>query len=219
MSTTRQHTATQTARLILRAPTDGDLDAVFDIYGDPTTQRFNPMGAMSSRDAASHLLWRWQLHWMRHGFGIWAIALREDPRTIVGFGGVARREGTGGDHLALHIHLRADMAGAGLATEIGDAALALAECQAPSEPVCASVVPTHRAAIGVLRKLGFRAAGEVQEFPWLPAKTLYLADTVRAQPVVEAARDFRAAGQQLVSKSAAAPAAANCADVAVLQVR
>jgi RimJ/RimL family protein N-acetyltransferase len=219
MSNTRQHNTTQTARLVLRAPTDADLDALFDIYSNPATQRFNPMGAMNSRDAASHMMWRWQLHWMRHGFGIWAIALRDEPQTVIGFGGVAWRESKAGDHLALHVHLRADMAGVGLATEVGDAALALAECHAPFEPVCASVVPTHHAAIGVLRKLGFRAAGEVQELPWLPAKTLYLADTVRAQPVAEATRDFRAAGKQLASQTTATPVAANCSDLAVLLAR
>ena len=215
-----QHSTTQTARLVLRAPTEADLDVLFDIYGDPATQRFNPMGAMSNRDAAGHMLWRWQLHWMRHGFGIWAIALRDEPQTVVGFGGVAWREGKDGEQLSLHVHLRADMAGFGFATEVGDAALVLAECHAPFEPVSASVVPGHYAAIGVLRKLGFRAVGQVQDLPWLPAKTHYLADTVRTRGMNEAAVGFRAVGKQMSSsETVAMPAAANSAHAAVLMTR
>ena len=66
--------ALETERLLLRAPADTDLDAVYEVHGDPATNQFNPSGPVSSREAAQQLLQLWQAHWQRRGFGYWGRA-------------------------------------------------------------------------------------------------------------------------------------------------
>jgi RimJ/RimL family protein N-acetyltransferase len=197
MTCPSRHHQTETDRLILRAPNDADVESLLAVYGDPATQQFNPMGAMTSRDAASHMLWRWQLHWLQHGFGIWVVCSRETPEDVLGFGGLAWRHGATGRRLMLHIHLRADVAGKGIATEIGAAALVAASQLGAEQTLCASVAPEHAAAIAVLRKLGFAYVGDDKSLPWLPSKALYLAQGLVMQPTQETTYSVSASGRQL----------------------
>jgi RimJ/RimL family protein N-acetyltransferase len=164
-------TVRTTERLLLRAPTDADLDAVFSIYGDPATQVFNPFGPMNNREAAGHLLWRWQLHRMRHGFGMWVVCRRDNPKEVLGFGGV--QWGDASDAVALRVHLRADASGWGFGTEIGHAALLLAESLPVPVLVRALVSPGHRVALRWLGKLGFAVAGTRHLLPWMPAQQVF----------------------------------------------
>jgi RimJ/RimL family protein N-acetyltransferase len=159
-----------TERLLLRAPTEADLDAVFAIYADSRTQQFNPFGAMTSREAAGHLLWRWQLHWMRHGFGIWAICRREAPEQVIGFGGVQWHEA--GRALRLHMHLHGDALGQGFGTEAARAVLR-SVVALPVQPLVRAVVsPSHAAALQWLGNLGFTVEGTQQALPWAAPQTV-----------------------------------------------
>lgn len=163
----------ETDRLLLRAPTDADLDAVFAVFSDPATQRHNPAGPMESREAAGHLLWRWQLHWAQHGFGMWVVCRREAPEQVLGFGGLSWRDYAGEQRLNLGFRLRPAAWGRGLATELGQAALALAFGELGQDEVCALVRPDNLASRRVLEKLGLRGVGELSDFPWLPASLVY----------------------------------------------
>lgn len=184
---------TTTDRLMLRAPTEADADAMFAIYSDAATQVFNPMGAMNSKDAAAHMLARWQLHWHRHGFGTWVVCRADAPHAVLGFGGVQWNADE--TALNLHVHLCADAAGRGFATEIGLAALALA-ADLPEQPAIQAAVPAgHGAALACLKKLGFAAAGECKSLPWLAARKLFRLDMNRPA-LRQAGRALCAGGQQ-----------------------
>ncbi|MBV8656454.1 MAG: GNAT family N-acetyltransferase [Burkholderiales bacterium] len=193
---------TETKTLVLRMPVEADIEAVMAVYGDPATQTYNPMGAMASREAAEHMLWRWRLHWIQHGFGIWAIADAADPARIIGFGGVAWREEAGAQRLSLHAHLLATETSQGVATAVGSMALACAAHKAAGAPVHAGAVAANTAAITVIEKLGFELSGTSRTLPWSPIRIdyQYLAPAMpEATPVVTAGRVLKPTPARLVA--------------------
>ncbi|PHV11947.1 GNAT family N-acetyltransferase [Chitinimonas sp. BJB300] len=159
----------ETDRLYLRAPTAADLAAVFEIYGDPATHRYNPAGPLTSRDAAGHMLWRWQLHWAQHGFGMWVVCKRGEPETVLGFGGLSWRPYGGVERLNLGFRLRTATWGQGIASELGRAALDLAFGQLEESAVYALVRPENTPSRKVLAKLGLQEVDSLSDLPWLPA--------------------------------------------------
>jgi len=114
------------------------------IHGDPATNRFNPKGPSSLQDCRE-LLAQWVEHWEVHGFGYWAAVLRDDPETIIGFGGVRRSVEQGG--LNLYFRFTPSSWGQGYATELGSAALDMAgklDCGPVRAQVRASNTPSQR---------------------------------------------------------------------------
>ena len=202
MNCAHLYTETDTTTLVLRMPVEGDIEAVMAVYGDPATQTHNPMGALASREAAEHMLWRWRLHWIQHGFGIWAIADAVDPTRVIGFGGVAWREEAGAQRLCLHAHLLATDTNRGIATAVGRMALACAAHKAAGVPVHAGAVAANTAAITVIEKLGFELSGTSRTLPWSPIRIdyQYLTPVVpEAAPVVSAGRVLKAIPARLVA--------------------
>ncbi|WP_269532133.1 GNAT family N-acetyltransferase [Chitinimonas sp. BJYL2] len=162
-----------TERLILREPVVADMAAVWAIFGDPATCRHNPVGPLRDEAAAADLLWRWQMHWVQHGFGLWAIADKANPDRVIGFGGLSWRAYGDTQRLNLGFRFAVDAWGKGLATELGEAALQVAFDVLGAEAVHGLVRPDHLASQRVLEKLGMQPDGELQDFPWLPASSLF----------------------------------------------
>ncbi|QDQ28134.1 GNAT family N-acetyltransferase [Chitinimonas arctica] len=163
----------QTEHLILRAPTGADLAAAFEIFSDPATCRHNPAGPLRSMDAAADLLWRWQMHWVRHGFGFWVVCRREAPEEVLGFGGLSWRNYGDKNRLNLGFRFKAEAWGRGFATELGQAAIQLAFSELGEDEVWAMADTDNLAAQRLIAKLGLAPAGLVQAFPWLPATPAY----------------------------------------------
>ncbi|WP_210238566.1 hypothetical protein, partial [Mesorhizobium sp. M2D.F.Ca.ET.153.01.1.1] len=65
------------------------MNTLFRIYGDPRTNEFNPAGPMRSLVDAETTMARWIDHWVKNGFGMWAIAWVDRPSEVVGFGGLS----------------------------------------------------------------------------------------------------------------------------------
>ncbi|WP_374354469.1 GNAT family N-acetyltransferase [Chitinimonas sp.] len=187
---------TLTERLLLRAPLDADLPALLEIYGDPATHQYNPAGPLESAEAAGHLLWRWQLHWARHGFGIWVVALRDAPETVIGFGGVAFA-GTDSSP-RLNLRFRPTAWGQGYASELAQAALQLAFDLRGATEVKAVVAPDNVPARTLLARLGMQETGQVQDYPWLPANLRY---SLTAADFVSAQRPGLDASQQMLHQA------------------
>jgi Acetyltransferase (GNAT) domain len=81
----------QTARLSLRRPTVGDIDAIFEIHGDPRACLHNPSDRLTRREGAEELYQRWNEQWERCGYGYWVVRRRgSDVR--LGFCGVKPME-------------------------------------------------------------------------------------------------------------------------------
>ena len=76
-------------RLQMRPPVMADLERFYAIFGDPQTQRFNPAGPLTSEAQAASALQERLAVWRQHGYGSWALALRERPDWVIGFGGLS----------------------------------------------------------------------------------------------------------------------------------
>lgn len=165
-----------TTRLILRPPHANDLARLFAIYGDPATHQFNPAGPLAELHQAETLLQGWLRHWQEHGYGQWAIASREAPEQVIGFGGIALYPYL--DVQRLNLGYRFDTAawGKGYATELGRAALAFAFNELNAERVFALVRPNHQASIGVLAKLGMQRIDLLDDVPGQPQSLVYKAE-------------------------------------------
>lgn len=73
----------ETERLVLREPSDADVDACWRIHGDPRTYAHLPSGRMKAASEAVDLIASWRAHWRQHGFGCAAVV--DDTGEVVGF--------------------------------------------------------------------------------------------------------------------------------------
>ena len=113
-----------TERLDLRRPDPvGDLAALFVIFSDPESWRYEPSGRHGRRGQTRDWLTRAASRFDADRLSsYWTVRLRDDD-TIIGVGG-AQRQRTGAWNLNYRIHT--DHQGQGLATEVARAALTLA---------------------------------------------------------------------------------------------
>ena len=153
------------AHLIYRAPAVEDLDRLFAIYSDPQTQLFNPSGPMTEKAQAAALLEGWIEHWQTHGYGWWAIARKELPEHIIGFGGIGLHDFLGVQRVNLGYRFAVEAWGQGFATEMGKAALDFGFSSLKLEDVYGYVRPPHAASIRVLEKIGMHRCGELDDVP------------------------------------------------------
>jgi len=76
-----------TARLTLRRPEEGDVDAILRIHRDRLACEHNPSDMITVRAEAVDRCRRWRAHWERHGFGYWVVRRQESSR-VIGFCGL-----------------------------------------------------------------------------------------------------------------------------------
>lgn len=152
-------------RLTYRKPELSDLQRLFAIFGDPQTNLFNPNGPMASLEDAQRLLNHWLAQWAEHGYGWWAIALKEAPEHVIGFGGVAPLNYLTERRLNLGYRFAVEAWGQGYATELGRDALAMAFETLELPEVFGLVRPDHAASIRVLEKLGMQPFGLLDDVP------------------------------------------------------
>lgn len=165
-----------TARLLLRPPVAGDLDSLFAIYGDPATNTFNPFGPHADIEKSRSVLDTWLGHWSARGFGQWALATKQEPGRVIGFGGVAWRKYLDDDALNLGYRLAASAWGQGYATEVAQAALSFALDELAAPEVLAIVRPLNTPSIRVLEKIGMRRVGTLDDVPGQEESLLFCAN-------------------------------------------
>lgn len=153
------------SRLIYRKPHADDLPRLFAIFGDPRTNLFNPAGPLTDLAEARYLLERWLQQWSSAGYGWWAIAERETPAHIIGFGGIGTLNYLSTPRVNLGYRFAVEAWGQGYATEVGRAALALAFDQLRLPEVFGLVRPDHAASIRVLQKIGMQPFGQLDDVP------------------------------------------------------
>lgn len=162
-----------TERLILRAPTQNDLESLFAIYGDPATNQFNPSGPLTRIGQAQGLLDGWLAHWQVKGYGQWAIATREAPDEVIGFGGIDARKYLHVERLNLGYRFGVKAWGQGYATELSQAALDYGFLELEVPEVYAIVRPQHHASIRVLEKVGMQRIDTLNDVPGQAASLVY----------------------------------------------
>jgi RimJ/RimL family protein N-acetyltransferase len=164
-----------TPRLILRAPTVDDVASVFAIYGDPETNRYNPAGPLTDIQQATNVMDRWLAHWATHGFGQWAIATREAPACVIGFGGITLYKYNEVERINLGYRFAVSAWGKGFATELARVALQFGFVELDQPQVYGVVRPAHAASIKVLEKIGMQHIDELDDVPGQAPSLVYRA--------------------------------------------
>lgn len=152
-----------TRRLVLRAPRAADLDALAALHADPAVNRFCAATVPQGREAVEAQLRCWMAHWQTHGFGYWAIAEREAPESLIGFGGLMHRSVAGHAGLYLYYRITPQAWGRGLASEMAQHAMALAFEQRREPAVAAAVLPNNAPTRKTLESLGMRLTGALTD--------------------------------------------------------
>jgi RimJ/RimL family protein N-acetyltransferase len=168
-----------TRRLVLRPPRDSDLDTLTTLYADPAVTRFCAAATPHGRDATARQLQAWLNHWQTRGFGHWAIAEREQPDNLIGFGGLMHRSVAGHAGLFLYYRITPQAWGRGLASEMALYAFAQAFEQRQEPSVVAAVLPSNAPTRKTLEGLGLRLKGTLADGPGSAAALLYELDADR----------------------------------------
>lgn len=153
------------SRLVYRKPHSADVQRLFAIFGDPQTNHFNPSGPMPNLAAAQRLLDHWLEQWATLGYGWWAIAHRNAPEHIIGFGGIAPLNYLTQRRINLGYRFAVQAWGQGYATEVARDALVLAFESLGLPEVFGLVRPDHAASIRVLEKVGMQPFGILDDVP------------------------------------------------------
>src|SRR5437763_2910236 len=73
--------AIETARLVLREETPGDLDDLFEVLGDAETMRFYQR-PFTREEVLDRWIARNMKLYAERGYGLWALVLKEEGRVI-----------------------------------------------------------------------------------------------------------------------------------------
>ena len=159
----RDYARTTTDRLLLRAVHESDLDAVFTLHSDPTTNRYSRRGYMETLDDARRILGLWLEDWARDGVGYWLVERRDAPGIVVGLSGLRHKEIEGQRVLNLAYRFTPETWGSGYATEVARFSLSLAARHMPHVPLVAIIHPENAASIRVVERLGMRLDRHITE--------------------------------------------------------
>lgn len=141
-----------TERLLLRRWREEDREPFRRLNADPRVMEFLPAMAPAASDRA---LLRFERHFERHGFGLWAAELRENG-ALLGFVGLSAPQFEAPFMPAVEIgwRLAADYWGRGLATEGAREALRYGFEEAGLERIVSFTVPANLRSRRVMEKLG-----------------------------------------------------------------
>lgn len=164
----------KTERLHLRPPTEADLEAIFELHSDPRTNLHNPAGPMRRREEAAQLLTTWRQAWQKQGYGYWTVARLDDPHTIIGFGGVMRKQiGPELQDSNLYFRFRPEVWGQGYAGEMAGAALETAFTVWSLARVFGVARETNMASRRALEHAGLELVGTINDVPGAAPSVLY----------------------------------------------
>jgi len=150
--------ARKTARLLLRAPLEADVDPLFAIQGDPVAMRFTYCAA--DRGVTLAFLAKYEARRTQDGFAPWTILLGEQ---VIGWGGLCRDPDAPQWGVEVIYFLDPAFHGRGFATELARAALELAFEELGLPEVGAYLRPQNLASTRVLAKAGFSRIRHVAE--------------------------------------------------------
>ncbi len=162
-----------THRLVLRPPRETDLHTLIALYADPAVNRFCAAATPHGPAAIEAQLQGWIAHWQKLGFGHWAIAERDKPEALIGFGGLMHRSVAGHAGLYLYYRITPQAWGRGLASEMALHAIAQAFEQQREHAVVAAVLPSNAPTRKTLECLGLRLKGTLADGPGSAAALLY----------------------------------------------
>jgi len=167
----------QWSRLHARRIHAGDLTRLFEIYGDPQTQTFNPAGPLRDLEQARDTLQGWLAHWEQHGFGEWAVSRHDTPDHVIGFGGLNYASHFGPKpEINLGYRFATEAWGHGLATEFAHGLIEYGFKTLTLPRIYAKVREHHIASRRVLEKVGLVPCGVLDDVPGAALSIIYRID-------------------------------------------
>jgi len=148
----------ETKRLILRPFEERDVDDIA-FYADPDVMRFIPRGPddpSKLKEIFTRVLARSRDMWARHGFGLWAVELRQSGR-VIGHCGLQHLDG--GEEVEVFYLLDKPYWNQGIATEATKAALRFGFDVAGLSRIVAIAIPENVGSLRVMEKAGLRHEG------------------------------------------------------------
>jgi RimJ/RimL family protein N-acetyltransferase len=153
----------ETERLLLRRwRPEVDLDPLADLCADPEVMRFIGTGRTLTRSGTGDLLAAITGHWDEHGYGLWAVEVKEDaggrPGEAIGFAGLAIPSFLPAVLPAVECGWRLARRwwGRGLATEAAHASVAWGRQQLGLAGVLSIITPGNERSVRVAEKLGMQ---------------------------------------------------------------
>lgn len=162
----------RTARLTLQQPLHSDFERFFEILSDPRTNRHNPHGPMSYKEATGAFE-QLQNQWKHHSFGVCKIEQFHVPGEIVGFGGASYRKYANYERLNLGFRFDVRFWGRGYATELAENTIEHCFDILQEDEIFALVRPANLASIRVLEKAGMTRWDTLLDVPNQPPSIVY----------------------------------------------
>jgi RimJ/RimL family protein N-acetyltransferase len=147
----------ETDRLVLRELVPRDAEALHQVLGDPETMRFYPHPF--SHQETEAWIERNRKRYAEHGFGLWAMGLRENG-DLIGDCGLTIQLVDGVDELEVGYHVNRAHWRRGLATEAAGACRDYAFGVLGVDRLIAIILPENVPSQGVARRLGMEVEKE-----------------------------------------------------------
>ncbi|MFJ8991098.1 GNAT family N-acetyltransferase [Streptomyces sp. NPDC102279] len=154
-----------TARLSFRQMTEGDLDDMAALLGDPDVMRHYPR-PKTREESLAWIQWNQRLY-RQEGFGLWLVTLRATGE-FVGDCGLTPQEIEGVTELEVGYHVRADLQGNGCATEAAMACRDHARDALGATRLIAIIRPDNLSSQRVATKIGLPFEREAVSRSGLP---------------------------------------------------
>ena len=155
----------ETERLLLRRwRPEADLDPLAGLCADAEVMRYVGAGRPLTRTESGNLLAAIERHWDEHGYGLWAVEVKEQaggrPGEAIGFAGLAIPSFLPAVLPAVECgwRLARDWWGRGLATEAARASVAWGREELGLAGVVSIIAPGNERSVRVAEKLGMRRA-------------------------------------------------------------
>lgn len=153
----------ETKRLVIRSFTSQDAPALHErVFGDPEAMKFMPRGASPSVERTRASIERFLRHEREHGFGLWAVELKESGE-LIGDSGLFLVQGTGPE-VEVAYHFGKPWWGQGIATEAAAACLRFGFTECGLDEIIAICFPEHIASRRVMEKCGMRFVGAARYY-------------------------------------------------------
>jgi [ribosomal protein S5]-alanine N-acetyltransferase len=149
----------ETKRLTLREMTLHDIDDLLEVLSDPEAMQFYPQPF----DLQMTQTWieRNIQRYAQHGFGLWALILKESGK-LIGDCGLVVQEVDGVEEVEIGYHIRRDLWGKGLATEAAQACCNYGFTQLGFDKLISLVNPANIASCRVAEKNGMSLIKEIE---------------------------------------------------------
>ncbi len=153
----------ETPRLLIRSFVPQDARALHErVFGDPEAMKFIPRGASPSLERTRASVERFIRHEIEHGFGLWAVELKQTGE-LIGDCGLFHVQGTGPE-VEVAYHFGKPWWGQGIATEAAIACLRFGFAECGLDEIIAICFPEHVASRRVMEKAGMRFVGPARYY-------------------------------------------------------